>query len=231
MIFGAKLGFDDGTLDEKKGAASASCTFKATRCSTHCRESACACNHCVDAENNDVSALDEFVASAARILLKQDAPEELPRIAIHALEQGLESSALIELAGMNAPLWRDTEEVFRAALRELGLPALTEAHAVHILALPIARDLAERFLGGRCSTAEAIERLNELHSTYAHRGFMNDVCALCDEYACSEKETGPEWRDQFDARLRAALEGILGIPLFDVKQPGSSDPSLFASIY
>lgn len=65
--------------------------------------------------------VEELRLVVARWKLGHLRAEELPAIAVRALEGGFESAALSELALMRQPTLRDAEPILREALRDLGI--------------------------------------------------------------------------------------------------------------
>src|SRR5881296_1271755 len=77
----------------------------------------------------------------AQWVLGQIASERLPLVAQDALEAGLDSPALRELAGEANPAMSDAGPIFDRALKELGLALMTRSEAGLVLAKMYARQI------------------------------------------------------------------------------------------
>ena len=69
-------------------------------------------------------------------------PEEMPGIALRALEAGYDGTALLELARLSNPTIQNAEQPFDRALREMGRSPLHEAEA----GLRVARSIARKIV-------------------------------------------------------------------------------------
>ena len=81
--------------------------------------------------------------------------EELPKIATYALDTGMDTPALRQLAGELRPVMADVGPIFNKALGELGstLPSKPEA------GLMVAREHAAEILEGTISPSEGARRI------------------------------------------------------------------------
>ena len=71
-------------------------------------------------------------------------PEEMPGIALRALEAGYDGPALLELARMSSPTILGVGDLFERALGEVGRPSLPEDEA----GLRVARNIARKITSG-----------------------------------------------------------------------------------
>jgi hypothetical protein len=78
------------------------------------------------------------------------ASDMLPPVAIQALQDGIESPSLLELAAANSGANADLHRLFRKALAELGRRELSKAEAGRI----IARDYAYHICAGKIAPIE-----------------------------------------------------------------------------
>lgn len=95
--------------------------------------------------------------------------EQLPEIALHALEQGIESPSLIILAGIFPA---ETERIlfyFHAALRELNLGLPQKRYA----ALLVAKEILEEILLGKRPVFEGVQKL--LDDALDHYPFFEET--------------------------------------------------------
>ena len=72
-------------------------------------------------------------------------PEEMPGIALRALEAGYDGPALLELARMSSPTVLSVGDLFERALGEVGRPSLPEDEA----GLRVARNIARKIASGK----------------------------------------------------------------------------------
>jgi hypothetical protein len=79
----------------------------------------------------------------ARWILGLVPSEELPDIAVHALEVGLDTPALRQLAGELRPIMRDAGPIFEKVLVELGTRLPTKSEAGLIVAREYATEITE----------------------------------------------------------------------------------------
>lgn len=99
--------------------------------------------------------LEELRLVVARWKLGQLRGEELPAIAVRALEAGFESAALAQLALMRQPTLRDAEPHLREALRDLGIREPDR----HAAGMWLARYFAARIDSGELTPYEGARRI------------------------------------------------------------------------
>ena len=98
--------------------------------------------------------------AAARYALRQISSEELKQAADEALNQGLYSYSLGELATLFAPIMADAAPLFESALGELEIPVPSTEDAIALLLGHIIRSIIE----GAVSPYEGLHRL--FHECY-----------------------------------------------------------------
>jgi hypothetical protein len=81
--------------------------------------------------------------------------EELPQLAVMALEAGLDTPSLRLLAGEMHPTWSDSGNLFGGLLRELDITPLPS----HLAALELGRYYATQILAGTLTPAEGAEHI------------------------------------------------------------------------
>ena len=97
----------------------------------------------------------ELRLAVARWTIGRLRGEELPEIACRAIERGLDSPALAELASMRKPTLRDAEPILVAAMRELGIDELDRRSA----GFTLAAHYASLILDGTWSPYEGARRI------------------------------------------------------------------------
>jgi hypothetical protein len=102
-----------------------------------------------------VSEADPLEVAAWRVAAGSVASEDLPEIATEALVRGLDSPALRVLAGQSRDDVRDSADLFRVALEELGIDLPDPDSAQWLLARRTAGDIE----AGRISPARGATEL------------------------------------------------------------------------
>lgn len=143
---------------------------------------------------------DDLDLSRARWALGMIGSDELPRIALRALEDGVASSAMERLAGLTVVEHDEAPELFERALQELGRRRLSKAEALYELA----RYAAERIVRQEIGPYDGAKLIWEatLQSGVDHQHTLDPFI-----YAASEYEDRPEDRGHFsEAIMREARE-------------------------
>jgi hypothetical protein len=93
--------------------------------------------------------------AAAKCILDRLPPEEIPGIAIAALEEGIENDEFLELAGIDRTTVADVKHVFFDAISKLGIqiPDVREA------TLCLAKELSEKIIAGSISPYEGARKI------------------------------------------------------------------------
>ena len=99
-----------------------------------------------------MTSLDRAVAYWSLGWLPSD---ELPRVAIEALENGIESPSILELASADSGAGPHLNTVFEKVLVELGRPRLTKREAGRL----IAREYAEEICTGKTTPINGLHFL------------------------------------------------------------------------
>jgi hypothetical protein len=146
--------------------------------------------------------VEKLEAAIAKAVLGLNFREDLPSIAVSALESGLDSPSLRVLAGLTPLDLDDAWTLFEGALSELQMPAMSQREAAELLA----REAAKELLRGAISPyegAKGIWRLSLLLSGEDLSTFDPFI------YAASEWEDRPEDRSEFDKEIREAAKVLL----------------------
>jgi hypothetical protein len=101
------------------------------------------------------SALAAFRLAAVRRQFELLPSCELPALAMLALESGLDTPSLRELAGELHPTWADSGPLFERVLHELGIASLTPPQSAQALAC----HYAEQILSGVITPYEGARRI------------------------------------------------------------------------
>lgn len=168
----------------------------------------------------------------ARWVLGGVAPEEWVDQAISALDQGLDGTALRQLAGLVRPTQRDLGHLPERALAEMGLDPCDKERAVSLL---VAREatLTSELISSLVKGFPTFSRRWRKHLEYWHgepAGNYNDMAEFVhfvveDLY---EKDNLDEMRRVFDCLERLFAEGnqetrdLIGIGFFETLQNSAS---------
>ena len=117
--------------------------------------------------------------AAAYWSLESLASEELPAIALGALEQGLDSPSLRALAVMRAPAMSEAGPLFHSCLAELDIDIPPQAAA----AIAIARHHAHTIIKGRITPYEGAKRIVDEAAYFCEFDELKLLMGLVDEYA------------------------------------------------
>ncbi|WP_459642369.1 hypothetical protein [Kineococcus sp. NUM-3379] len=146
----------------------------------------------------------------ARVLLGELDVEVMPAWAVEALQAGLDSPALLELAGMGPGELTYVPAVVTAALQELGAPNLTEQQARWELAYA----WAEAMLTGELTPSEAAR--NIWQDAWHPLECPEQLSVFAGE--ASEWEDHPEHRSTYEHRMLQDARDLLRQPM-----PGHCD--------
>jgi hypothetical protein len=151
---------------------------------------------------------DRLHIAAARFVLGETLPDDLPRVAIDAIGDGCESESLAALAGASSvrdsPY--DLRELWRMVLGELGIaePSVREAAAV-VVAVTL-----QEYANGACSAESA---MNAIIGAWQVGGDYASETVLGDSFGI--EEIVGAWADDYDAdggrerRIEEALENTI----------------------
>jgi hypothetical protein len=136
-------------------------------------------------------------------------PEHLVDVACHALENGIEGPAIVEIAGMNNPARRDLEEIFPQLMNELGLVSKTMEQSGMI----VARDIAEKIIDGETDPISGVGKLASIYNELKFKQELVGFFALNDEYqeVWINKDEFAKYLDNIKTEARVFLK------TFDVK--------------
>lgn len=129
-------------------------------------------------------------------------PATLPATTTAILAAGLDTPALVELAGAVGWDERDLDALFARALRETGVPAPAPEEAV----LWLAQDVAVEMLDGTVSLAAGAARIARIHGALASGAPLRALDPF--RYAASEGPQAGARGAAFARGLRAAAEDL-----------------------
>ena len=142
---------------------------------------------------------DELASVAARMVLELAGPEDLSGAAVAALEGGLDSPALVALAGADAC---EARPLFDRALEELKISKPSPREAV----IRLAQDEATRIVGGTVAPYAGAKRIWELTSRVPTVRIPELDPFI---YAASEWEERPEDRVHFEQGIISEARALL----------------------
>ena len=139
---------------------------------------------------------------AAKVVLGLLLPEDLPGVAVDALEKGFDTPSLRILAGLTKAETGEARQVFDRILAELQVPKVSRREAVERLS----RESAKEILSGKISPYQGAKRIWQL-SLCIHEEHMPDLDTFV--YGASEWEDRPEARDALEAGIMEAARELL----------------------
>jgi hypothetical protein len=135
-------------------------------------------------------------------------PDEVPDLATDLLVRGIESPALVELAGLIRPTFWEVSPVVERAFQEADLPPISREEALWRLAYDTARDIVDGAISPRQGANTLWGICTDLDMPEPLRYFVY----LAADYGEGPREPEEEaaW---FDARIReTAQELVEGMP-------------------
>jgi hypothetical protein len=150
-----------------------------------------------------VADVDPLEVAAWRMALGELASEDLSEIATDALVRGLDSPALRILAGQPRGDVRESADLFRAALHELGIDLPDPDHALWQLV----RRTASGIVAGRIKPADGAY---EIWGAYHHVRDSGDLRIFVG--LASHLDGHPEDADQIEADIVVAAQELLARP-------------------
>jgi hypothetical protein len=108
-----------------------------------------------ESSHEAASALDALRFAAVLRQFDLLPSSDLPRLAMLALEAGLDSSSIRELAGELHPTWADSGPLFDLVLHDFGIVAPTQPEAAHALA----HHYAEQIISGALTPYEGARNI------------------------------------------------------------------------
>lgn len=120
--------------------------------------------------------------------------EQMPQVAIKALEEGEDFSALRILAGLTGDEYTEAPRFFERALEELAFPALSRSAAARIYTIAI----CEQIMSGQLSPQDGASRIWDASVRTGDPDF-HDLDSFI--YAASELQDRPEDRDFFEREI------------------------------
>jgi hypothetical protein len=134
----------------------------------------------------------------ARLTLGLIATADIPRVAWDALEAGIDGPATRRLAAMDKPTWSEVEGPLPAAMREMGLAAVTRGEA----ALRIAKVWTEEALQtGR----DPLQFSEELYHLWVRSGYAREMTGFGTLSDSREGRLDAEFREWIRRELQALL--------------------------
>lgn len=158
-----------------------------------------------DRSKTTVAATEKLCFAAVRKQLGKLSSSELPHLAMFALEAGLDSPSLRELAGELHPTWADSGPIFERILRDFGITQSSKPQSINALA----RYYAEQILSGAISPYEGALRIwqevaNEL---WGDRELWQKYSIFVG--LASEWEDYPPGRPDYERQIRDEAQVIL----------------------
>jgi hypothetical protein len=122
------------------------------------------------------------------------ATEQLPEVALKALEDGVDSPALRMLAGLVKNEIAEGTKIFVKALKELGLPLLSRRDAACVYAIAVSKQI----LSGEISPQDGANKLWNVSIRVNDPSFHELDTFI---YAASELQSRPEDQDFFNTEI------------------------------
>ena len=140
--------------------------------------------------------------TASRVKLDLLDPEALPAVALRAIEGGLESPSLIDLAGLTSGESRQARALFERSLEELAIELPTKHRAV----LNVARGIACQIVRGETTPFDGAAQISDLTDS------VDEAVPELDSfvYAASEWEDRPEDQPIFIEGVMQAAADLIG---------------------
>jgi hypothetical protein len=153
-----------------------------------------------------------FEIEAERVLGTGD-PKRLPQIAVESLVKGIESKALVELAGIIPPptSWAEVDEVWTRLLTELNIKSPTEQEALTLIILPRAQKAAVDYFSGGQSAGDLLKKLDNLASKYHYPDFLKTFPSLASAWSYSEEEKDDKGLEKIKERLEGELRNLIAL--------------------
>ena len=146
----------------------------------------------------------------ARLALDLIASADLPKLAIEALEAGLDGVAICRLAVFESPTYFEVRDLLPRAMEEMGVLQIPKGEASRRLA----KQLAEQILG---SNDDPLQHLRDFESLWIRAGHPKEiegVASLYDDVWVAEcsGQSDKEIRKWVMARLRAVAQSQDALP-------------------
>lgn len=139
----------------------------------------------------------------AKYVLQEVLVDELPRIALEALESGLDSPSLRQLAGAARNNTDENRRLFMAAVKELGFPVPSEAEA----GMMEAKLLAGQALDGSITPYSAARQIyHGIYSRFRQLKELRSIAGLADAYEENENE-----REHYTHEMLLEFKKIAGL--------------------
>jgi len=127
---------------------------------------------------------------------------ELPGIALDAIQAGYDSPSLRQLAGTSEHDSHEANRLFAKAIRELDLPVPPAPEA----GLALSRDIAREVLSGASTPYEGAKRIwDRIYTLLPELKQLRPFVGLASEY-----EDDIEHRDDYSRRIIEKCEGLIG---------------------
>ncbi|BCY10082.1 hypothetical protein [Actinoplanes sp. L3-i22] len=146
---------------------------------------------------------DGLEAAARQMATGRLISEELPGIATEALVRGLDSPSLRRLAGQRRDDVRDSVDLFRASLDELGIELFDAGET----GWPRARRAATEMVAGRIRPTDGADQLRLAYEEVRNNGDLRIFVGLM-----STLEDYPEGAEHIEGQMLAAARELLARP-------------------
>ena len=128
--------------------------------------------------------------------------DELPGMALDAMQAGYDSPGLRQLAGISKHEGDEAHRLFAKTIRELGLPVPTAPEA----GLTLARNTAREVLSGAITPYEGAKRIwDQVYTRLPELKQLRPFVGFASEY-----EDDIEHRDDYSRRIVEKCESLIG---------------------
>ena len=139
-------------------------------------------------------------SAVAAWVLGQLSPGHVQQFAWDGQAAGYDGPALRTLAAYEWSTWRDVNDLFEQAVREMGLRVPTRDEAARLLA----RNIAAAITSGERDPYDGAGELAALYFAAGYAGFLSDFVVLADSY-----DVFPDRRAGINREIVAAATALL----------------------
>jgi hypothetical protein len=159
----------------------------------------------------EVNKKEKYQVAVAKYLIGDFPTERFPDLASEALEDGIDTPTIIEIAGLKQPSYFDIQEFIPKLLDELGIPPLTK----HEAGLFLAKNIAGKIVSGELDPEKGAKELEQLwfKMEYSLREWLENF-SLADDLISSltttpDKNDQPRARDEMRKRIISDAKDLL----------------------
>ena len=160
----------------------------------------------------------EFLKLEALHSLSRLEVSEAIKMAGRALSSGLETEALLEMAGEDEKQsFSEFEDLWKRLKGDLKIPNLEPWQGIHILVVPAAKDLVKLYLDGDMSWVSAATALVDLADEWGRPPFLDELEGACASYYYWEDQgaQSEEFFNNLENEVRPKFLEIDKIPFFE----------------